>query len=49
MQFTEADIEEFISLWKEEFHETIAKGDASLAASSLMELYTLLASREEAP
>lgn len=47
MQFSEADLKEFIEIWKEEFHETITKADAQLAASSLMELYTLLASEEE--
>jgi len=47
MQFTEADIQEFIAIWKEEFHETITEADAQLSASALMELYALLASREE--
>jgi hypothetical protein len=47
MQFTEADLQEFVVLWKEEFHETITEADARLSASSLMELYALLASREE--
>ncbi|MHB1488488.1 MAG: hypothetical protein ACYCO5_00410 [Acidobacteriaceae bacterium] len=47
MQFTEADLQEFIAIWKEEFHEMIAEADAGLAASALMELYVFLASREE--
>jgi hypothetical protein len=47
MQFTEADIQEFLTIWKEEFHETITEADASLAVSSLMELYALLALRED--
>ena len=47
MQFTEADLQEFIAIWKEEFHEPIAEADARLAASVLMELYVFMASREE--
>jgi len=47
MEFTEADLQEFIAIWKGEFHETIAEADARLAASALMELYVFLASREE--
>ena len=47
MEFTEADLQEVIAIWKEEFHETIAEADARLAASALMELYVFLASREE--
>jgi hypothetical protein len=47
MQFTDVDLQEFVVLWKEEFHETITEADAQLAASSLMELYALLASGEE--
>ncbi len=47
MQFTEADLQEFTALWKEEFQETITEADARLAAASLMELYTWIASREE--
>jgi hypothetical protein len=47
MQFTEADLQDFIEIWKEEFHETITEADASLAASSLIELFALLASGEE--
>jgi hypothetical protein len=47
MQFTEADILEFLAIWKEEFHETITEADARLATSALMELYALLADREE--
>jgi hypothetical protein len=47
MQFTDADIQAFKEAWKEEFHGTITEADAQLAASSLMELYTLLAAGEE--
>jgi hypothetical protein len=47
LQLTEDDLKEFAALWKEEFHETITEADARLAAASLMELYTWLASREE--
>ncbi len=47
MQFTDADLQEFVALWKEEFHETITEAEARLRASSFMELYALLASREE--
>ena len=47
MEFTEADIKEFIELWKEEFHETIAEADARLSAASLMELYAVLVFGEE--
>jgi len=47
MQFTEADLQEFMEIWKDEFHETITEADAQLSAASLMELYVLLASQEE--
>jgi hypothetical protein len=47
MEFTEADLQEFIAIWKEEFHETITEADALLSVTSLMELYALLASPEE--
>jgi len=47
MPFTDADLREFMEIWKEEFHETITEADARLCASALMELYTLLALREE--
>ena len=47
MEFNGADIEEFIALWKEEFHEAITETDARLSAASLMELYTLLVLGEE--
>ena len=47
MQFNDADIEEFIAIWKEEFHETITEADARLSAASLMELCTFLVSGEE--
>jgi hypothetical protein len=47
MQFTDADLNEFIEIWKEEFHEVIAEADARLSAASLMELYALLIFGEE--
>ena len=47
MQFTDADLQEFKAIWKEEFHETITETDAHLSASALMELYSMLASHEE--
>jgi hypothetical protein len=47
MQFTDSDLQEFIAVWKEEFHETITAADARIAATSLMELCSVLVSREE--
>jgi hypothetical protein len=47
MQFTEADLQEFMALWKEEFHETITEAEARLSASALMELYAFLALQED--
>ena len=47
MDFTEADLQEFIAIWKEEFHETISVEDAKRSATSLMELYTWLVLGEE--
>jgi hypothetical protein len=47
MEFTEADIQEFIAIWKEEFHETISVEDARRSAVSLMELYAWLIFGEE--
>jgi len=47
MPITEADLQEFIEIWKEEFHETIALGDAKHSAAALLELYAWLVSGEE--
>ena len=47
MEFTEADIQEFIAIWREEFHETISVEDARRSAASLMELYSWLIFGEE--
>ena len=47
MQFTEADLQEFIAIWKEEFRETISADDAKRSAASLMELYAWLVLGEE--
>jgi hypothetical protein len=43
MQFEDADIEEFVALWKEEFGETISPEEARHRAFQVMELYVLLA------
>jgi hypothetical protein len=47
MDFTEADLQEFIAIWKEEFHETISAEDAKRSAASLLELFTWLVLGEE--
>jgi hypothetical protein len=47
MEFTEADIQEFIAIWNEEFRETISVEDARRSAASLMELYAWLIFGEE--
>jgi hypothetical protein len=47
MQFTDSDLQEFIAIWKEEFHETITEADARIAATSLMELCSVFVSQEE--
>jgi hypothetical protein len=47
MEFTEADIQEFIAIWKEEFHEAISVEDARRSAASLIELYAWLVLGEE--
>ena len=47
MQFEDADIEEFMSLWREEFGESISLEAARQCASQVMELYALLASAPE--
>ena len=47
MVFTEADLQEFIAMWEEEFHETISVEDAKRSATSLMELYAWLVLGEE--
>ena len=49
MEFNEADLREFIEIWKEEFHETITEATARLSASALMELLMLLMTPEENP
>ena len=43
MNLDERDIEEFASIWREEFGETLSKEEARLHASQLMELYLVLA------
>jgi len=47
MDFTEADLQEFVAIWKEEFHETISAEVAKRSAASLMELFTWLVLGEE--
>jgi hypothetical protein len=42
MQLTDSDLQEFIELWKIEFHELISLDEARHAASGLMELFLLL-------
>jgi len=43
MQLTDEDIREFSELWQQEFHETLSPGEARQYASSLLELYSLIA------
>jgi hypothetical protein len=43
MQLTDEDIREFSDLWRKEFNETLSPGDARRYASSILELYALLA------
>ena len=43
MELTEEDLREFSRLWREEFHEEITPEDARAVASSLVELYWVLA------
>ncbi len=47
MPITESDLREFIKIWNEEFHETIALGDAKRSATALLELYAWLVLGEE--
>jgi len=42
MQLTDADLQEFIDIWKEEFQEIISMDEARHSASMLMELFALL-------
>lgn len=42
MQLTGAELQEFVTIWKEEFQESISLDEARHAASLLMELYALL-------
>ena len=42
MDLTQEDIDDFISIWKEEFGETIDHDYARLRASQLLELFLLL-------
>jgi hypothetical protein len=44
MQFSEDDLREFTALWSEEFHEVLSMKDARIFASTLMDLFSLLAS-----
>lgn len=43
MELGDEDIQEFITLWQEEFGETISLEKARHHASQLLELYLLLA------
>jgi len=47
MPITEADLQEFVEIWNEEFHETITMDDAKRVAASLLELYAWLVLGEE--
>jgi len=49
MRFTDADLREFIELWREEFHETISEDDARRSANALVEFCALIASSEANP
>jgi hypothetical protein len=42
MQFTEADLREFMEIWQEEFQESISMDEARHSAHLLLELYALL-------
>jgi hypothetical protein len=42
MQFTDAELREYIEIWKEEFQESISLDEARQSASMLMELFALL-------
>jgi hypothetical protein len=44
MQFSDDDLREFIEIWSGEFHEALSIKDASVFASTLMDLLSLLAS-----
>lgn len=43
MQFTEEDLREYIAMWAEEFHEKITLEEARLSATTLLDLFLLLA------
>lgn len=43
MQFTDADLREFMEIWSSEFHETISLEEARQSATALMELFSVLA------
>jgi len=47
MPIPETDLQEFMEIWKEEFHETIALDDAKRSAASLLEFYAWLVRGEE--
>jgi hypothetical protein len=44
MQLTEDDLQEFIKIWRDEFHERIAPEDARQRATELLDLYVILSS-----
>jgi hypothetical protein len=44
MQFSDDDLREFIEVWSGEFHEDLSMKDARVFASTLMDLFSLLAS-----
>ena len=47
MPITEADLQEFMKIWSEQFHETITLDDAKRSAALLLELYAWLALGEQ--
>lgn len=43
MQFTDAELREYVRMWSDEFHESISLEEARLSATALMDLFILLA------
>ena len=43
MDLTEADIQEFAALWRDEFGEELSRDEARTEATRFLELYLLLA------
>lgn len=49
MDLTDQDIEEFVAIWRQEFHEDLPLAEARTRATQLLELCAILIEGPKAP